>query len=208
MKLISFILILSTPLFLVSCSTPASPSNSNAAQTAPIIGCDGQIYMDIATSPYVLPLAAGETFRTGLTNCSSSYHGAGNPDQYAFDFDVPEGTPFIAARAGTVTTVVEDAPSHGGGIGNYVQIDHHDGTYGLYYHSPENGIDVEVGDEVEQGDVLGVTGRSGLAGYAHLHFIVVNGSPEYPYDGVAISFRNASPADTPLKSYATYTAEE
>lgn len=188
-------------------SVPALEPESET--TEPIKGCDGQIYPDPAASPYILPFAAGESFDTGLSNCSSSYHGAGHPDQYAYDFDMPEGTPFIAARGGTVESVVEDAPSRGdSGPGNYLRIDHHDGTFGLYYHSPEDGIDVEVGDEVEQGDVLGVTGRSGLAGYPHLHFIVVKGSPEYPYDGVAISFRNASPADVALKSYTSYTAEE
>ena len=188
---------------------PVQETEEPTAETVEKVnGCEDQPYHDPATSLYILPFAVGETFETGLTNCSSSYHGAGNPDQYAYDFDMPEGTPFIAARGGTVEAVVEDAPSRGdSGPGNYLRIDHHDGTFGLYYHSPEDGIDVEVGDEVEQGDVLGVTGRSGLAGYPHLHFIVVKGSPEYPYDGVAITFRNASPADISLKSYTTYTAE-
>jgi hypothetical protein len=127
--------------------------------------------MDPATSPYVLPFPVGETHETGLANCSSSYHSAGQPDQYAFDFDMPLGTPFTAARGGTVVLVVEDAPKSGGSAGNYLIIDHHDGTYGLYHHSPNNGIEVEEDDEVEQGDVLGVTGRSGLAGYPHLHFM-------------------------------------
>ena len=42
-----------------------------------------------------------------------------------------------------------------------------------------------------QGDVLGISGRSGLAGYPHLHFIVVDSEPTYPYHGLAITFRNA-----------------
>jgi hypothetical protein len=181
-------------------------AESTPTKKEPVIGCIGQTYPPPEESPYILPYLAGETFSTGLTNCSSSYHGTNQPDQYAFDFDMPVGTPFIAARAGTVYRVVEDAPSGGGGTGNYLSIDHHDGTYGLYYHSPEDGIDVAVGDEVEQGDVLGITGRSGLAGYPHLHFIVVSGSPKFPYEGIAISFRNASPPDTALKSYTSYTA--
>jgi hypothetical protein len=188
-------------LCLSGCSRPAETPPAE-----PVAGCDGQIYIDPAASPYVLPFAVGETFETGLTNCSSSYHGPGEPDQYAFDFDTPLGTSFSAARAGTVFKVVEDEQSMGGGVGNYVIIDHHDGTYGLYYHSPENGIDVAVGDEVVQGDVLGKTGRSGLAGYPHLHFIVVEGNPSYPYQGIAISFRNASPADVALKGKTEYEA--
>lgn len=179
---------------------------TESATREPVSGCDGQIYMDPTESPYVLPFAVGETFETGLTNCSSSYHGAGQPDQYAFDFNMPVGTPFSAARAGTVFKVVEDAPSGGGGAGNYVIIDHHDGTYGLYYHSPKDGIAVAVGDDVAQGDELGVTGRSGLAGYPHLHFIVVQGNPIYPYEGLAISFNNALPNDVVLKSNTDYEA--
>jgi murein DD-endopeptidase MepM/ murein hydrolase activator NlpD len=173
----------------------------------PVLGCDGQPYPDPAGSPYVLPYAVGQTFRTGLTNCSSSFHAAGNPDQYAFDFDMPVGTPFVAARDGTVFQVVENAPSDGGGNGNYVVVDHGDGTYGLYLHSPMDGISVTVGQEVHRGDVLGVTGRSGLAGYPHLHFTVVSGSPQYPYSGIPVSFRNARPRDVVLEGDKLYEAE-
>lgn len=160
-------------------------------------------------SPYILPFAVGETYETGLTNCSSSFHAAGYPDQYAFDFNMPIGTDFIAARAGTVVKVVDGEPSGGGGAGagNYVVVDHGDGTFGLYYHSPQGGIHVDVGQKVEQGEVLGITGRSGLAGYPHLHFIVVEGGHTYPYSGLAISFSNAVPRDVALKSDTEYTAE-
>ncbi len=186
---------------------PTSPPTTGSQnKTASVIGCDGQTYNDPATSPYVLPFAAGEAYRTGLTNCSSSFHGPGTPDQYATDFDMPEGTPFIAARAGTVYEVVEDQPSAGGGVGNYVTIDHGDNTYAKYYHSPRDGIDVAVGDEVAQGDVLGVTGHSGSAGYPHLHFIVVKDQTDFPYEGIAVSFRNAIPADVALESGAKYQA--
>src|SRR5690606_5660521 len=161
----------------------AGCENSPAVRPDPpaVTGCDGQAYILPDDSPYVLPYAVGAVFETGLTNCSSSYHGPGKPDQYAFDFRMPEGTPFIATRAGKVVIVVEDAPSEGGGVGNYVVVDHLDGTHGLYYHSPQDGIAVEVGEDVEQGTVLGVTGRSGLAGYPHLHFTVVEGDPSFPY---------------------------
>lgn len=167
-------------------------------------GCDGQVYNNPANSPYRLPLEEGQTFRMGLTNCSSSYHGDGQPDQYAFDFNMPEGAPFYAARGGKVVAVEESKPSTGGGVGNYVVIKHNDTTHGLYYHSPRNGIYVEVDDVVAQGDVLGEIGRSGLAGYPHLHFIVVRGSYNYPYQGIPVSFKNVFPADVVLETNATY----
>ncbi|WP_374438540.1 M23 family metallopeptidase [Inhella sp.] len=182
-------------------SGEAGPGNQAAA------GCPAQ-YPDPAHSLYVLPWAAGKTVRTGLANCSSSFHSAGRPDQFAFDFDFDEGSPFVAARGGRVKTVVNTEPSSGGGgsTGNYVVIEHGDGTSGLYLHSPRGGILVQEGETVAQGQVLGVTGRSGYAGYPHLHFMVVQGEAIYPYVGVPVSFRNADPPDRVLRSYRSYRA--
>ena len=186
-----------------SCSNPEDIVMSEYSGSE---GCDGQEYPVPSSSPYILPFQVGKSFQTGLTNCSSSYHAAGQPDEYAFDFNMPVGTPFIAARGGTVSMVVENAPSAGGGTGNYVLINHGDGTFAYYLHSPKDGIDVAIGDKVKQGDILGKTGKSGLAGYPHLHFIVVKDPPEYPYQGVAISFRNAKPNDVILKGQTYYMA--
>lgn len=166
-------------------------------------------YPSVESTPYVVPFAVGLRLQTGLANCSSSFHAAGQPDQFATDFDLPVGTPFVAARAGVVALVQEDQPSLGGGSsngisGNAVMVDHGDGTTALYLHSPEDGIVVEVGDPVTQGDTLGVVGQSGLAGYPHLHFIVVEGSISFPYEGVPVTFGNALPADVPLMTYSVY----
>ena len=100
--------------------------------------------------------------------------------------------------------VVESEPSGGGGAGNYVVIDHGDNTFALYAHSPKDGITVEEGDEVFQGRELGAVGRSGLAGYPHLHFIVLEGGYSWPYSGVPISFNNVVPPDVILKSFGNY----
>lgn len=168
-------------------------------------GCPGD-YPAMADSPYVLPWSVGQTVTTGLTNCSSSFHAAGQPDQYAFDFRLGDGAPFTAARAGTVSDVVDTEPSTGGGSGNRVVVDHGDGSQALYMHSPQGGIVVRAGQAVAVGQVLGSVGRSGLAGYPHLHFIVVRGSAAYPYLGLPVSFRNASPADAKLIGERAYTA--
>jgi murein DD-endopeptidase MepM/ murein hydrolase activator NlpD len=200
---IPILMVLLASFVIAGCSYPqlVPPTATHAP-----VGCASQVYPPPASSPYILPFQVGASFKTGLTNCSSSFHRTGEPDQYAFDFDMPLGTPFIAARGGTVYDVVEDAPSAGGGTGNYVLIEHEDGTFAYYLHSPKDGIDVAIGDHVEQGDVLGITGQSGLAGYPHLHFIVVESPPEYPYQGLAISFSNAEPQDPILRSYTLYMA--
>jgi murein DD-endopeptidase MepM/ murein hydrolase activator NlpD len=65
--------------------------------------------------------------------------------------------------------------------GNAVVIDHGYGLMSLYAHL--SSIDVAVGDEVERGESVGRTGRTGLAGGDHLHFsILLHGVPVTPVE--------------------------
>lgn len=58
--------------------------------------------------------------------------------------------------------------------GNTVVLDHGQGIFSLYSHLSE--IVVAVGELKEKGDVLGLSGSTGMAGGDHLHFsILVNG---------------------------------
>lgn len=74
------------------------------------------------------------------------------------------------------------------GYGNYVIIEHSDGTQTLYGHMYENSIRVKYGDSVKQGQVIGTMGSSGKSNGPHLHFEVrVNGSKVDPENYVSIS---------------------
>ncbi len=58
--------------------------------------------------------------------------------------------------------------------GNMVLLDHGQGVFSLYSHLSK--IEVVVGDVIEKGVVLGLTGKTGMAGGDHLHFsMLVNG---------------------------------
>jgi murein DD-endopeptidase MepM/ murein hydrolase activator NlpD len=60
-----------------------------------------------------------------------------------------------------------------------VVLDHGQGLSSLYGHLST--ISVESGQEVKKGDIIGYTGRTGLAGGDHLHFgIMVSGIPVNP----------------------------
>ena len=65
--------------------------------------------------------------------------------------------------------------------GNVVIIDHGYGVHTLYGHL--NQAEVREGDNVKKGDVIGVSGETGLAFGDHLHFEVrVNGVPVNPIE--------------------------
>ncbi len=96
--------------------------------------------------------------------------------RYSLDFAMPEGTPILAARAGTVLYVQDGFTA--GGVdpdlleqANLVVVAHSDETMASYGHLTP-GISVSVGDEVDEGDVLGSSGATGFAGQPHLHFHV------------------------------------
>jgi murein DD-endopeptidase MepM/ murein hydrolase activator NlpD len=98
------------------------------------------------------------------------------PAKYSFDFRMPEGTPVLAARGGTVTWVV-DSYTRGGLLkslmakANVVTVLHDDGTFASYVHlSPQAAV--KPGDRVEPGQLLGKSGNTGYTGAPHLHFSV------------------------------------
>src|SRR5690606_38035412 len=66
-------------------------------------------------------------------------------------------------------------------VGNFVVVDHHDGTYGTYWHLLAGSVPVAVGDAVVTGQVLGRVGNTGNSSAPHLHFDVrVDWELDYP----------------------------
>lgn len=90
------------------------------------------------------------------------------------DIGVPEGTPIHAAAAGTVIYCGWES-----GYGNLVVIDHHNGIATAYAH--QSRIEVSCNQNVDQGQVIGLSGCTGFCTGPHLHFEVrVNGTPVDP----------------------------
>ena len=82
------------------------------------------------------------------------------------DLAVPTGTPIRAALPGTVTVSQYNA----GGYGYYVMIDHGNGLSTLYGHNSR--LLAQVGQTVEAGDIIALTGSTGRSTGPHLHFEV------------------------------------
>jgi murein DD-endopeptidase MepM/ murein hydrolase activator NlpD len=95
----------------------------------------------------------------------------------ALDFKMKEGTKIAAARGGVVTRMVESNDEGGGNrkyreFANYIVIQHVDGSRSGYWHLQQNGSFVNIGDTVQQGQVIGLSGKTGYAAIPHLHFVV------------------------------------
>lgn len=76
------------------------------------------------------------------------------------------GTPIRASAAGTV--IVSKTGGWHGGYGNYVIISHENGTQTLYAHTQKNFVN--VGDYVEQGQLIARVGSTGNSTGPHVHF--------------------------------------
>ena len=91
------------------------------------------------------------------------------------------GDVVIASRSGTVVTATDD----GGARGTYVVIDHGDGVKTLYQHMQQGSYTVQVGDTVQQGQMIGLIGNTGVGSGCHLHFeVIVNEVEVDPLDYV------------------------
>jgi murein DD-endopeptidase MepM/ murein hydrolase activator NlpD len=90
------------------------------------------------------------------------------------DIGVPTGTPIRAAAAGTVSIA---APT--GGYGNYTCIDHGGGLSTCYGHQER--FLVSAGQEVAQGQIIGLSDCTGYCFGPHVHFEVrINGQTTDP----------------------------
>ena len=93
-----------------------------------------------------------------------------------FDLAVTQHVPILAAQRGVLVHA-----GYLGIYGNCVIIDHGLGVQTLYGHL--SSIGVKVGDKVEKGQVLGLSGMTGLAAGDHLHFtVLVNGTAVNPVE--------------------------
>lgn len=124
---------------------------------------------------YRLPYAVGMSYPV-IQSFGSRYTHTGL-EQFAIDFRMREGTAVHAARGGIVAHL-EESNEIGcwkkgcGAYANYVVVLHEDGTTGQYYHLQKDGVLVNIGDRVEAGQKIALSGNTGHTTEAHLHFAV------------------------------------
>jgi hypothetical protein len=156
---------------------------------------------------YALPYAPGESFRVGQGPHTDRSH----QNLYAIDWNMPEGTPIHAARGGIVIEVEEDFRE--GGLterlkdrANLVAVVHDDGTVGRYLHLAPGGALVEVGDRVERGQKIALSGNTGYSSGPHLHFDVATSTADWERRTFPLRFELTRDRVKELEETRTYRA--
>ncbi len=117
---------------------------------------------------------------------------------YALDFPMPSGTPILASRGGTIVEVVSDRVASGIRTGesegdNRVVIEHLDGTFAVYAHLRHGGPTL-VGQRVQSGDLIGLSGDTGFSTGPHLHFEVYKIGNNGQRQSISVKFWNGTKA--------------
>lgn len=118
--------------------------------------------------PFVPPVAA-DTRRTSLFGDRRVYRyndgKSATSAHCGVDYGVVEGTSIFACADGKVVMAEERITT-----GFTVVIAHAPGLYSLYYHL--SALNVKEGQNVKQGESIGLSGKTGLATGPHLHWEV------------------------------------
>ncbi|WP_074407534.1 MULTISPECIES: M23 family metallopeptidase [Aquimarina] len=132
----------------------------------------------LATIPAIQPIqnsdlrrmASGYGWRSDPFTKARKFH-------YGMDFSANTGTPVYASGNG----VVKRADANSSGYGKHIRIDHGFNYVSLYAHLSK--YNVEKGQKVKRGDVIGYVGSTGRSVAPHLHYEIFK-------DGERINPRN------------------
>jgi murein DD-endopeptidase MepM/ murein hydrolase activator NlpD len=160
---------------------------------------------------YRLPYAPGSRHKV-----SQGYHGSYShkgSNEYAIDWQMPEGTPVFAAREGLVVKVKDDSNTGGSSMkydpfNNYVLIRHPDGTLGHYCHLKKDGVTVRPGQIVKAGQLIAHSGNTGFSSGPHLHFSVFKTRDGRERISLPVKFQTADGKAVVLVEGRRYTAPD
>ena len=91
-----------------------------------------------------------------------------NKKHQGVDFAAPTGTPIMAAGTGHIEFV-----GNNGGAGKYIRIKHLNGYKTSYSHLSKYASGIKKNVKVQQGQVIGFVGNTGLSTGPHLHYEVI-----------------------------------
>lgn len=115
-------------------------------------------------------IKTGEKLNTGyyilpVSGCIKT-QGLHGPYGTAVDYGCKVGTKVVASAGGSIIRASEHG--YNGGYGDVVIISHPNNTQTIYAHLSK--VFVSIGEKVNQGEIVGETGNTGLSTGPHIHF--------------------------------------
>jgi hypothetical protein len=147
----------------------------------------GSIYKEILPKKLELPFPKDRSYRIIQGNNSNGTHNS-DWSRYALDFDLQINDTICAATDGFVVGIVNQYEYGGKGkewrpFGNFITIyDTESGLFTQYVHLIKDGSLVKVGDKVQSGQPIGLSGNTGQSDGPHLHFNCLK--PAHTNDGL------------------------
>ncbi|QHI37100.1 Murein DD-endopeptidase MepM [Kordia antarctica] len=157
---------------------------------------------------YDLPYAKGSSFIV-----HQGYNGSfSHKGQYFLDFTMPVNTPIHAIRDGVVIKVKKDSKKGCPTIscvndGNYVWIEHDDGTIAEYAHLRYRGTALKLGNRVKKGQKIAFSGNTGFSQAPHLHMGVFINQINGERTTIPIKFNVGNEKVVELKKGDTYVKQ-
>lgn len=130
---------------------------------------------------YAWPFPKGKEYKVIQGYHGSFSHNKDN-SRYAIDFSLQVGDTVCAAQDGLVVSILQGNTLGGADrkyrpYANYITLYHADGLITQYVHLAPNSALVEVGNRVQKGQPLALSGKTGFTDGPHLHFNVYR--PEF-----------------------------
>ncbi|MFC0605340.1 M23 family metallopeptidase [Winogradskyella pulchriflava] len=135
---------------------------------------------------YLLPYTKGKRYKI-IQSFGGKFSHNEPHSKYAIDFGLKVGDTITAVRSGKVFFVKEDSKEHCKtkkciNNANKIYILHDDGSMAHYVHLDFEGALVDIGDMVEAGQPIAISGMTGFTTIPHLHLVL------YKYGGISIPF--------------------
>lgn len=127
-----------------------------------------QLALKATKGGYIWPETVSVRITSGMGARNTGIKGASTNHKGVDIGGVGTSTSVLATKAGVVQT-----SAYSSSYGNYVVIYHGPGNTTLYAHMSSRSV--KEGDTVTQGQVIGITGSTGISSGPHLHYEITEG---------------------------------
>ena len=165
---------------------PPSGPNSSVSPVNPIKAATEGTKSSSKSVP--VPNIPSGTLPKGVSTFNNFWQPRAHGPHEGNDYPAPMGTPLYAVKDGTITHASWENPKNEKqGYGQYIDVNHGDGTSTRYGHLSE--MVVKKGDKVKAGQQIALSGNTGHSDGPHLHFEYrEKDKPVKPYDYGVLAF--------------------